>query len=91
MDSHDDMDWLCTWGGQPIIQWERLNLSEKDPAVIDFVDYWLWKEALHVRLSDKYWEAMHEKNMFCFHMYVQELRASSDYARNLQLPCRHPP
>ena len=89
--STDDMGWICTWGGDPIIQWERLGYSEKDHLVINAVDYWMWKEALHVHNSYKFMQPTNESEMFWFHMDVQELRASSDRARKLQLSHMRPP
>jgi hypothetical protein len=95
MESHDDMGWLCSWGGLPLLAWERLDLHESDRAVVDFVDYWLWKEAFHVHLSDKYLRThpCTEDGMrhLFFHMQVQELRARSDRARERGLCFTLPP
>jgi hypothetical protein len=86
----DDMRWLCTWGGQPLLRWEDVGLEPWDPAVVDFVDYWLWKEAFHVQLSD----ILHTEDpmRICFfHRHVQEVRARSDRARELGLCFTLPP
>jgi hypothetical protein len=86
----DDMRWLCTWGGQPLLRWEDVGLEPWDPAVVDFVDYWLWKEAFHVQLSD----ILHteDRMRICFfHQHVQEVRARSDRARELGLCFTLPP
>jgi hypothetical protein len=86
----DDMRWLCTWGGHPLLRWEEVGLHASDPAVVDFVDYWLWKEAFHVQLSD----ILHTEDpmRICFlHQHVQEVRARSDRARELGLCFTLPP
>ena len=86
----DDMRWLCKWGGHPLLRWEEVGLHASDPAVVDFVDYWLWKEAFHVQLSD----ILHTEDpmRICFfHQHVQEVRARSDRARELGLCFTLPP
>ena len=50
--SDDDMDWLCGWGGQPLLPWEKVGLSSQSACVVDHVDYWLWKENEHIAVSD---------------------------------------
>lgn len=88
--SVDDLGWLCNWGGLRLLPWEDVGFHENDPAVVDFVDYWLWKEAFHVQLSD----ILHNEDpmRICFfHQHVQEVRARSDRARELGLCFTLPP
>jgi hypothetical protein len=91
MESDDDMHWLCSWGGQPLLPWERLDLHESDHAVVDFVDYWLWKEAFHVQLSETHLHTEDETRHLFLHRHVQEVRARSDRARELGLRFTLPP
>ena len=91
MYSTDDMGWLCNWGGNPLIEWERIGLLNDDPAVIDFVDYWLWKETIHASISNTRWQGMYGQDSFLLHMYVHERRAQSDRARELGLSYQLPP
>jgi hypothetical protein len=100
MDGTDDLGWLCSWGGDPLLEWERLDLYASDPAVVELasdpdvvemVDYWLWKEAVHVELSDLFLRTEDPIRLFFLHMYVQEIRARSDRARKLGLRFTLPP
>ena len=91
MDGTDDLGWLCSWGGDPLLAWERLDLDASDPAVVEVVDYWLWKEAVHVELSDMFLRTEDPIRLFFLHMYVQEIRARSDRARKLGLRFTLPP
>jgi hypothetical protein len=50
--SDDDMGWLCGWGGQPLVPWEKVGLSSQSACVVDHVDFWLWKENEHIAVSD---------------------------------------
>lgn len=82
MYSSDDMGWLCTWGGDPLLQWERVGLRSDDPAVVEHVDYWMWKETVHVHFVNTDLSEIHRDNLL-LHMYVAEQRAQSDYDRAL--------
>jgi hypothetical protein len=93
MDGVDDMGWLFQ---HPLLEWERLDLHASDWAVVDCVDYWLWKEALHVealhvQLSDAYLRPNDETQLFFLHLAAQEIRAQSDRARELGLYFTLPP
>lgn len=79
--STDDLGWLCNWGGHPLLEWEGLGFFIDDPAIVDFVDYWLWKEAVHARLSGTHWQGRYEGDSFLLHHYVQQERMQSDFAR----------
>ncbi|NBX18804.1 MAG: hypothetical protein EBR09_15740 [Proteobacteria bacterium] len=80
--SHDDLHWLCNWGGVPLINWERLGFSQYvhnvHPCVVDHVEYWLWKENEHIFLNDcrdrvGLWPIT-EAEMYMLHKYVCEKR-----------------
>jgi hypothetical protein len=45
--SDNDMVWLCGWGGQPLVPWEKVGLSSHSACVVAHVDYWLRKENEH--------------------------------------------
>lgn len=87
MGDADDLHWLCCWGGDPLAVWEDLWLLSSDRA--ELVDYWLWKEAFQLRLAKTH--SQDETTTFCLHMYVRELRAWSDRARQFGLPYSLPP
>lgn len=77
--STDDLGWICSWGGDPLIKWENCSLAQED--VVQLVDYWLWKEAVHVRLSDILLDLNIEVDPSVLHQYVQQIRMQSDLAR----------
>ena len=45
------MDWLCGWGGEPLLPWEQVGLSSQNACVVDHVEYWLLKENEHIAVS----------------------------------------
>jgi hypothetical protein len=50
--STDDLDWLCNWGGVPLLQWEKCGMHESEPCVISHVQYWIQKEHQHIFISN---------------------------------------
>jgi hypothetical protein len=55
--STDDLGWLGGWGGERLLAWEEVGLAEvgvlaSEPCVVDHVEYWLAKEAAHIRASE---------------------------------------
>ena len=51
MYSVDDMNWLCNWGGVPLLQWETCGFSGDEPCLLSHLAYWLQKENEHIRIS----------------------------------------
>jgi hypothetical protein len=50
--STDDLGWLGGWGGERLLAWEEVGLQASEPCVVDHVEYWLAKEAAHIRASE---------------------------------------
>jgi len=91
MHSSDDLHWLCSWGGQPLLPWEDFALFSNDPAVVLMVDYWMWKESFHVHFSDTVWQMTLENSNIFSHQAVDEIRMRSDFRRLVGLPHSSPP
>ena len=51
MYSVDDMNWLCNWGGVPLLQWEACGVWDDEPCLLSHLAYWLQKENEHIRIS----------------------------------------
>ena len=81
----NDLGYLCAWGGHRLPPWEYVGLHPNDQVVVECVDYWMWKEAVHVRFSDTLWHTQDPMQFLLFEQDVQEVRAWSDRARELGL------
>jgi hypothetical protein len=76
--STDDLGWLGGWGGERLLAWEEVGLHESEACVVDHVEYWLAKEAAHIRASEARMQQMlppmNEEELQQLHQGVCEAR-----------------
>jgi len=79
--STDDMDWLCNWGGVPLLKWEEIGtppLRADDPCVVSHFEQWLFKETMHLHVTSfrdsKMLQRPNEHESMLLHMYATDVR-----------------
>jgi hypothetical protein len=78
----NDLSWLCAWGALPLVRWEALrfctDVHRVDACIADHVDYWLWFENEHLRISlarrQQGLPPLNEGEMYCLHRHVSQMR-----------------